>query len=120
MGAVGRWGWLQVDCADPARLAGFWAEVLGVEMGAGFGDPVHYLGLEPVTPGGPVMSFQRVPDARTAKNSLHLDIEVDDVDAATERIVSLGGTVQGEDFAEHGFRWRVMTDPEDNEFCLVY
>jgi len=119
--AVGRWGWLQIDCADPVRLAAFWAEVLDVEVGDGFGDPVHYLGLKPATPGGPVVSFQRVPEPHAAKNRLHLDIEVGgDVDAATERILSLGGARQGEDFAEHGFRWRVMTDPEGNEFCLVH
>jgi predicted enzyme related to lactoylglutathione lyase len=120
VGAVGRWGWLQVDCADPVRLATFWAEVLGVEVGEGFGEPVHYLGLEPASPGAPVTSFQRVPDPRTTKNRLHLDIEVADIDVATERILTLGGDQHGEDFAEHGFRWRVMADPEGNEFCLVY
>jgi predicted enzyme related to lactoylglutathione lyase len=120
VGAVGRWGWLQVDCAEPSRLATFWSAVLGVDVGEGFGDPVHYLGLEPVLPGGPVLSFQRVPEPRAAKNRLHLDIEVEDVDAATESVISLGGARHGEDFEEHGFRWRVMADPEGNEFCLVY
>ena len=118
---VGRWGWVQVDCADPVRLATFWGEVLGLEVDRPLGNPVHYLGLVPSPVGAPVLSFQRVPEGRAAKNRLHLDVEVTDVEEATERVVRLGGSRAGtDDFAEHGFRWRVMADPEGNEFCLIY
>ena len=120
MEPVGRWGWLQVDCADPVRMAGFWGELLGEDVGPALGDPVQYLGLVPRQPGEPVLSFQRVPEGRAGKNRLHLDVEVADVDAATDRVLGLGGRrVERPDFAEHGFSWRVMADPEGNEFCLV-
>jgi predicted enzyme related to lactoylglutathione lyase len=55
------------------------------------------------------------------KNRLHFDLEVDDIGAATERIERLGGKrLPSDDFSEYGFHWRVMTDPDGNEFCLVY
>ena len=121
MDPVGRWGWLQVDCADPVALAEFWGQVLGEDVDVPLGEPVQYLGLEPRTPGQPVLSFQRVPEPRQAKNRLHLDIEVADVEFATARVVELGARrVGAADFDEHGFRWRVMADPEGNEFCLIY
>ena len=58
---------------------------------------------------------------QTVKNRLHFDLEVDDIGAATERIERLGGKrLPSDDFSEYGFHWRVMTDPDGNEFCLVY
>jgi predicted enzyme related to lactoylglutathione lyase len=64
---------------------------------------------------------QRVPEPKTLKNRLHLDIRVDDIEQATAQIETLGGRrLPVEDFREHGFRWRVMADPEGNGFCLVY
>jgi predicted enzyme related to lactoylglutathione lyase len=69
----------------------------------------------------PVVSFQRVPEQRTVKNRLHFDIEVRDVESATVEIQALGGArCATDDFTEHGFRWRTMSDPEGNEFCLIY
>ena len=118
---VGRLGWIQVDCADPVRQADFWSRVLGVEVDDALGDPPHYLGLVPASPGAPVVSFQRVPETKTVKNRLHLDIAVDDVEAASDRIADLGGVrLPGDDFAEHGFHCPVMADPEGNAFCLVF
>ena len=121
MSAVGRLNWIQVDCADPVRLARFWGELLGQELDDALGDPPHYLGLVPTAPGEVMVSFQRVPEPKTVKNRLHFDIEVDDVDAAAARIVELGGSIaEAEDFHEYGFDWRLAADPEGNEFCLIY
>ena len=120
MDRVGRLGWIQIDCADPIGLATFWSRVLGAEIDRPLGDPPHYVGLVPAGPGRPVVSFQRVPEPRTVKNRLHLDVEVDDIEAATVRVESMGGTrLSSDDFSEHGFHWRVMADPDGNEFCLV-
>jgi hypothetical protein len=82
MDRVGRLGWIQIDCADPIGLATFWSRVLGAEIDRPLGDPPHYVGLVPAGPGQPVVSFQRVPEPRTVKNRLHLDVEVDDIEAA--------------------------------------
>jgi len=118
--AVGIWNSVQIDCADPVALAEFWARVLGSSVNDVIGDPPHYVSVDPTAPGGPWLSFQRVKEPKTVKNRLHLDLTVDDVDEACERIEALGGRrVPGPDLAEYGFRWRVMADPEGNEFCLV-
>jgi predicted enzyme related to lactoylglutathione lyase len=65
--------------------------------------------------------FQRVPEAKSGKNRMHFDLGVDDVDLATARIEALGGArADHDDFHEHGYSWRLMADPEGNEFCLIY
>jgi len=122
MERIGRLGWIQVDCADPVRLATFWSQVLGTEIDRPwFGDPPHYVGLIPLEAGQPVLTFHRVPEAKTTKNRLHLDVAVDEVEAATTRVVGLGGgRSPAADVSEYGFHWRVMLDPEGNEFCLIH
>jgi predicted enzyme related to lactoylglutathione lyase len=122
MDRVGRLGWIQIDCADPVRLAAFWSQVLGVEIDSTpLGEPPHYVGLIPASPNEPVISFHRVPETKTAKNRLHFDVAVDEVESATVRIQVLGGgRLPSDDFHEYGYHWRVMADPEGNEFCLIY
>jgi len=121
MVAIGRLAWIQIDCMDPLSLAAFWSEVLGVEIGRSLEDPVQYLSLAPASPEGPLVTFQRVPEVKSVKNRLHLDVTVDDVESATVRIENLGGgRLSIEDFSEDGFSWRVMVDPEGNEFCLIF
>ena len=118
---VGQLGWIQTDCRDPERLALFWGAVFGVEIEDRFGDPPQYMNLASVTVDGPRVCFQRVPEAKIAKNRLHFDVAVDHVDAATARIQGLGGRrVPRDDYHENGYSWRLMEDPEGNEFCLVY
>jgi predicted enzyme related to lactoylglutathione lyase len=121
MEAIGRLEWIQIDCLDPRRLALFWGTVLGLEIDSTLGEPAHYVGLAKVGPDHPHVYFQRVSEPKTLKNRLHLDIRIDDIEQATARIETLGGRrLPVQDFREHGFRWRVMADPEGNEFCLVY
>ena len=121
--AVGRFGWLQVDCSDPATLASFWAAALGVavrgDLPAADGQP-QYVFLEGTAPDAPRLSFQRVTELKAGKNRLHIDLAVPDVDAATTALAALGATeVPGGDVHEHDMHWRVLADPEGNEFCLV-
>jgi predicted enzyme related to lactoylglutathione lyase len=119
-GPIGRVGWIQIDARDPMRVAAFWSEVLDRAIDGPLGDPPHYVGLVP-RGNEVVISFQRVPEAKTVKNRLHLDIEVADVDEAQAAIEALGGRrLPMDDFEEHGFRWRQMADPEGNEFCLIF
>ncbi|MGX7827087.1 VOC family protein [Actinokineospora sp. 24-640] len=80
-----------LDCREPAVLARFWAGLLGgavVDRGSGWShtDP----------PGFPRLAFQPVPEPRPAKNRLHLDIEVDDIPAATATAATLGATAVGD------------------------
>jgi predicted enzyme related to lactoylglutathione lyase len=115
--AIGRLHWIVIDTVDPARVAPFWCALLGVQERGWFGE--DYLML--TTDGGaPPVAFQRVPEAKSAKNRLHVDLEVDDLDEAVSRIRALGGSTAS-DVRElpGGYRWRVMADPEGNEFCIV-
>ena len=115
--AIGRFHWIVIDTVDPARIAPFWCALLGVRERGWFGD--DYLML--TTDGGaPPVAFQRVPEAKSVKNRLHVDLAVDDLDGAFARIVASGGSAVS-DILEMpgGYRWRVMADPEGNEFCIV-
>ena len=100
------------DCRDALAAATFWAGVLGREPADGASTDYAML------PGTPAWSFMRVPEAKAAKNRVHVDLDVADREAAVERIVALGATRLG-DFDEAGFRWTTLTDPEGNEFDVV-
>jgi predicted enzyme related to lactoylglutathione lyase len=119
--AVGRLGWIQVDCEDPERIAPFWAGLLGTTIEDRLGDPPQYINLAATVAGAPHVSFQRVPEPKVLKNRLHLDISVDDVETASRRVEAMGGRrLDDFDFHEHGYSWRRMADPDGNEFCLIY
>jgi len=110
---------ITIDCVDPLALARFWADLFGTELEAPNGDPPHHVDLAPVS-GVPTLRFQRVPEPKTTKNRLHLDVSVEDLDRACVRVEALGGArAPGSDFSEYGYDWRVMADPEGNEFCIV-
>ena len=95
---------LCLDAVDPLRLGRFWAAVLGLELAdAGEGDTV----LRGPSPRHTVW-INAVPEPKTAKNRMHLDVHVRSVD----ELLALGATVVGEQP-----RWTVMADPEGGEFC---
>ncbi|WP_073950321.1 VOC family protein [Streptomyces kebangsaanensis] len=103
-----------VDCREPKTLVRFWAQLLG-------GDPVDrargWSHVEP--PGFARLAFQPVPESRAAKNRLHLDIAVDDIEAATAEAVRLGAVKVGETVTDDQGSFQAMLDPEGNEFCFV-
>ena len=78
------------------------------------GTDVVVIGVE----GSPSMMFIRVPENKTSKNRMHLDLFAPDREAEAARLVELGAT-RGEDHDEYGVRWTVFTDPEGNEFCVA-
>lgn len=135
-----------VDCADPARQAEFWAAALGYvvqppppgyetweDAAAAMGIPEERWGNASavVDPdgAGPRIFFQKVPEARTGKNRLHLDVNVssgfavpieerkDQVEEGVSRLTGLGAT-RVEAYEEYGQYHVVMRDPEGNEFCV--
>ena len=69
---------------------------------------------------GLVVGFQQVPDVKSGKNRLHLDLIVDDLDGATAEIEGLGGRwlEPGQTRELEGFQWRLMADPDGNEFDI--
>ena len=107
---------LVLDCTDPESLAKFWATALDYEIVGGAG---AYVMLLPKEPGAPQLLLQRVPEAKSAKNRMHLDIHVVDIDAEAARLEALGAKrVSSSTFDEHGTRWHLMADPEGNELCV--
>ena len=101
-----------VDCRDPAGLARWWSRLLGGEV------EVDDNGVATLrVPGGPVLDFGAVPEAKAGKNRLHLDLRSSDFAAAIEQALALGATRA--DDVYRGDRWRVLRDPEGNEFCIL-
>ena len=88
-------GMVTVDCADPAALSGFWSAALDTTVAADYGE---FIMLAPPPRGGPLLAFQRVPEPRTGKNRLHLDLGAPAGGRHTEveRLVQLGATMLGE------------------------
>jgi predicted enzyme related to lactoylglutathione lyase len=111
-------GYLAMDTVDPEVLAPFWCGLLGVRVDTTVGEG-EFLLLTP-TEEGLVVGFQRVPEAKAGKNRVHLDLVVDDLDAATAVVEQLGGRwlEPGKTRELEGFQWRCMADPEGNEFDL--
>ena len=113
------WWAITIDCVDTRRVAEFWSGLFGcvaVEVGA---DRPGWLRLRPLGANGPSVNFQPVAEPRAAKVRIHLDVLVDDIDPAVERVIALGGADTG---AREGLprgRIAVMRDPEGNEFCLL-
>jgi predicted enzyme related to lactoylglutathione lyase len=110
---------LVLDCQDLDRCADFWSSALGYRRaGAAFGP---YLSLLPAgARQGPEFLLQRVPEAKSSKNRLHLDLRTPDLAAEVARLRQLGAEVLTADpIEEGGWTWHVLADPERNEFCVV-
>lgn len=112
---IGRLGEVVVDCHDPVRLAEFWQGVLG---GYVVRQSREWVALEP--PHGITVSFQLVPEAKSAKNRVHLDVDVHDLESAVAAAEALGAQRLGEVVHDELGGFQVMLDPEGNEFCLVH
>ncbi len=107
---------LVLDCTDPEGLAPFWAAALGYTVVGALGS---YVLLRPDGAPGPELLLQRVPEGKAAKNRMHVDLHVPDVEAEARRLEGLGATrAEAEPLREHGHAWIRMADPEGNEFCV--
>jgi predicted enzyme related to lactoylglutathione lyase len=103
------------DCDDPRRVADFWSAALDRPLAP---DPSPYFVAIPPAGGGPGYFFIRVPEPKTVKNRVHVDLAADDREAEIARLVDLGAK-RVADHDEYGVRWAVLTDPEGNEFCVA-
>ena len=104
-----------VDCAAPQRMASFWCEVLGYRV-----TDVDDEGVEISGPEGSVpVLFLKVPEGKSVKNRVHLDVRAADHTQADElaRLIALGATEV--DIGQGRQTWYVLADPEGNEFCLL-
>jgi predicted enzyme related to lactoylglutathione lyase len=109
---------VSIDCADAEKVARFWAAALGRSVGPGASPQSARVAADGAA-SGPVLLFHQVPESKTVKNRVHLDLSTTDPRAETERLVGLGASVVHV-FEEDGrHRWTTFADPEGNEFDLV-
>lgn len=109
---------LSIDAADAAALAGFWAEALGREVAAGADEGHAVVTIDPAAVSVPRLVFHQVPEGKTVKNRLHLDLAATDWEAEIGRLTGLGAT-RIRDVEKNGARWATLADPEGNEFDLI-
>jgi predicted enzyme related to lactoylglutathione lyase len=114
-----RWSGVTVDCADPVWLSEFWGALLDIPPTSEHGDDLDWATLGSRSGTSPRLTFQRVPEAKTTKVRIHLDVQVDDIESGRSQVEALGGRWAGirHDYDEGVFL--VMLDPEGHEFCLV-
>jgi hypothetical protein len=134
-----------IDSAAPHELADWWAETLGwpveqqdeafiqrmVESGAASeADTTRHRGalvwrigaaLNSPDPGRPRVLFQQVPEAKTVKNRVHLDVRVgtDEVAAVVDRLIAKGATHLHDGRQGGPYTWITLADPEGNELCVT-
>ena len=112
-----RWFSVVVDAHDLPALATFWQEVLGYHR---FYEAPDEIVLTADAEGNrePGLVIVTVPEGKTVKNRLHIDLAPDDRDAEVERLLALGATRV--DVGQTGEEsWVVLADPEGNEFCVL-
>jgi hypothetical protein len=116
---------LAIDCADPHGLARFWCAVLGYEVQdeedeiVTIGSPAAPEGIDQLGPVPPTLTFARVPEGKTVKNRLHVDVNPTDreQDEEVRRLLDLGA--RHADVGQGDQSWVVLADPEGNEFCVL-
>ena len=113
-----------VDCADAYELSEWWKPVLDyVDLVDDPNEPGHDECMIVSRDGGHRLLFIEVPEPKTVKNRLHLDLEPTEGrrDDEVARLVSHGATVVADHRGKHGpgTGWVVLADPEGNEFCIL-
>ena len=122
---------LGCDAADPHRLAAFWSLALGYVAEPGYDEEDGASIVDP-DGNGPAIGFLRVPEGKTAKNRMHIDIRVAGeppwdpagrqrlIHAKVEELVAVGATaMRSEYYGGEDVDHVLMFDPEGNEFCVA-
>jgi catechol 2,3-dioxygenase-like lactoylglutathione lyase family enzyme len=107
-----------VDCADAAAVARFWADVLGRDIAECPTRENAVVLVDDEGVHGPRLAFHQVPEPKTVKNRLHLDLITTEFEAETERLIGLGAH-KIRDIEQGGGRWTTFADIEGNEFDLI-
>ncbi len=116
---------LAIDCADPMVLARFWCAVLDYEVRddddgiVTIGSPLAAAGANDPGPVPPTLTFAHVPEGKSVKNRLHIDVNPTDreQDEEVRRLLDLGA--RRVDVGQGDESWVVLADPEGNEFCVL-
>lgn len=108
---------ITVDSTDALAAATFWSAVLDRPLDPDRPAHEHFAALRG-DDATPTMMFIGVPEPRTVKNRVHLDLITSDREAEVERLVGLGATRLA-DHDEWGHVWTTLADPAGNEFCVA-
>ncbi len=116
---------LVIDAAEPGRLARFWAAALSWQIAKEAADEVAVVVVAPSgfsypDPAALPLVFVPVPEAKTVKNRVHLDLATESEAhqaAEVERLLALGAVPA--DIGQGDVPWTVLADPEGNEFCVL-
>ena len=121
---------LGCDATDPHQLAAFWAQALGYVTEPGYDEPDGASIIDPESK-GPAIGFLRVPEGKTAKNRMHIDIRVTGelsrdpterrrkIRVKVAELLAAGAVAVRDQWYGDEFSHVVMLDPEGNEFCVA-
>jgi hypothetical protein len=120
-----RWYSVVVDCRDVTAQSRWWAEALDWRIIYEAADEVAVVPPHALDPArdisplerGPGLIFVSVPEGKAVKNRLHIDLVPDDQAAEVARLEALGARLA--DVGQGDVTWRVLADPEGNEFCVL-
>jgi predicted enzyme related to lactoylglutathione lyase len=107
-----------VDSPDPAAAAGFWQRASGWVPGGEWGD--GFAALRSPQGVGPYLEFLRIPEPKTVKDRIHLDVApfAGEDQPAEARALQEAGAVPA-DVGQGDVTWTVLADPQGNEFCVL-
>lgn len=113
--AIGSLHEIVFDCGNPEALARFWQALIGGTVDVESADWAVLDGDDI----GFYIGFQRVLERKGAKNRVHLDVEVDDLESSVDAAELLGARKIGDPVEDDSGTFQVMADPAGNEFCLI-
>lgn len=108
------WEQVVVDARNHRELGQWWCDVLDWVV---VDDGPEDFEIRPAADRFPGLLFTPVPESKTVKNRLHLDLRPDDQEAEVSRLLRLGATHV--DIGQQDVSWVVLADPEGNEFCVL-
>ena len=117
--AIGKFLAAVMDCNDPVTLSKFWQQILGGDVDSRT-ETSDWVALSGV-PGLGYLGFQKVPELKSVKNRVHVDVDVDveSIEDAVDLAVTLGAKRVAGVIEEQTNWFQVMLDPEENEFCFI-
>ena len=112
-GGIGLVEAVVIDVSDLDRAMVFWSALTGLQFGPS--DEPHFRQVKLAS--GLNIALQEVPEAKVGKNRVHLDLQVQNVEAALKRVEAIGGTFVAR--VDNQIAYHVVcADPDGNEFCL--
>jgi predicted enzyme related to lactoylglutathione lyase len=106
-----------MDCSDPLALSKFWQQIIGGDLDSRT-ETSEWVALSGV-PGLGYLGFQKVPERKSVKNRVHIDVDVESIEDAVDLAVALGAKKVAGVVEEQTNWFQVMLDPEENEFCFI-